>query len=41
MDNTTLALLAFGLLMMAPELCAIIREACRAGHNAVTGHTIR
>lgn len=41
MDNTTLALIALGLLMIAPELCTIVRELCIAGHNAVTGHSIR
>lgn len=40
MDNTTLGTIAFGLLMIAPELCAIVRELCIAAHNAITGHSI-
>lgn len=40
MDNTTLALIALGLLMIAPELCTIVRELCKVGHNTVTGHRI-
>lgn len=41
MDNITLGTITFGLLMIAPELYAIVRELCIAGHNAVTGHSIR
>ena len=40
MDNTTLTLCAFGLLMIAPELCTIVRELCLIGHNTITGHRI-
>ncbi len=34
MDNTTLAIVAAGLLLIAPELCRIL-------HNAFTGHSIQ
>lgn len=34
MDNTTLAIVAFGLLLIAPELCRIM-------HNLCTGHDIQ
>ena len=37
MDNTTLALIALGLLMIAPELCTIVRELCKVGLDADTG----
>lgn len=40
MDNTTLALIALGLLMIAPELCTIVRELCKVDHNADTGRRI-
>lgn len=40
MSNETLALVALGLVLIAPELCTIVRELCRTGHNAVTGHSI-
>lgn len=33
MSNTTLALVALGLLLIAPELCRIM-------HNLCTGHSI-
>jgi hypothetical protein len=33
MDNTTLAIIAFGLLLIAPELCRVM-------HNLCTGHSI-
>ncbi len=39
-NTDTLALIAICLLLIAPELCTIVRELCRAGHNAVTGHSI-
>lgn len=32
MDNTTLVIVAFCLLLIAPELCRIVHTAC-TGHN--------
>lgn len=40
MDNTTLALIALGLLMIAPELCTIVRELCNVNHTDGHGHRI-